>query len=66
MKRFDSLGVKFKKRPEDGRMKVGLSSTSDQLPAGLHGAVTTEWRYDHKVVEMCRDELTRIGDRLYL
>ena len=26
VKRFDSLGVKFKKRPEDGRMKVRLAS----------------------------------------
>ena len=28
-KRFDELGVKFKKRPEEGRMRVSCLSISD-------------------------------------
>jgi 4-hydroxyphenylpyruvate dioxygenase-like putative hemolysin len=34
-KRFDELGVKFKKRPEDGRMRVGRYTTALLLCLGI-------------------------------
>ena len=32
-KRFDELGVKFKKRPEEGRMRVSQSSSTSPAPS---------------------------------